>query len=93
MRIDTVETFVVGNPPPSFGGQYFVFVKLTTGDGVVGYGGKVLFRSLSVGEHQLTVNVPDGDGGHFTATTEIMVTPRRVHSTYHRHGGQQKKGK
>jgi L-alanine-DL-glutamate epimerase-like enolase superfamily enzyme len=38
MRVDAVETFVVGNPPPSFGGQYFVFVKLTTDDGVIGYG-------------------------------------------------------
>jgi L-alanine-DL-glutamate epimerase-like enolase superfamily enzyme len=38
MRIDGVETFVVGNPPPSFGGQYFVFVKLTTDDGLMGYG-------------------------------------------------------
>ncbi|NNE11227.1 MAG: mandelate racemase/muconate lactonizing enzyme family protein [Ilumatobacter sp.] len=38
MRIDAVETFVVGNPPPSFGGQYFVFVKLATDDGLVGYG-------------------------------------------------------
>jgi L-alanine-DL-glutamate epimerase-like enolase superfamily enzyme len=38
MRIAEVETFVVGNPPPSFGGAYFVFVKLVTDDGVVGYG-------------------------------------------------------
>lgn len=38
MKIADVETFVVGNPPPSFGGRYFVFVKLTTDDGVVGYG-------------------------------------------------------
>lgn len=38
MRIAEVETFVVGNPPPSFGGQYFVFVKLTTDDGTVGWG-------------------------------------------------------
>jgi galactonate dehydratase len=29
---------VVGNPPPSFGGAYFVFVKLVTDDGIVGYG-------------------------------------------------------
>ncbi len=29
---------MVGNPPPSFGGRYFVFLKLTTGDGIVGYG-------------------------------------------------------
>ncbi|MEO6652689.1 MAG: mandelate racemase/muconate lactonizing enzyme family protein [Ilumatobacteraceae bacterium] len=38
MRISEVETFVVGNPPPSFGGQYFVFVKLTTDDGTIGWG-------------------------------------------------------
>jgi galactonate dehydratase len=38
MRIVEVETFVVANPPPSFGGRYFTFVKLTTSDGIVGYG-------------------------------------------------------
>jgi L-alanine-DL-glutamate epimerase-like enolase superfamily enzyme len=38
MRLAEVETFVVGNPPPGFGGRYFVFVKLTTGCGIAGYG-------------------------------------------------------
>ena len=38
MKIIDVETFVVGNPPPHFGGQYFIFVKLTSDDGIVGYG-------------------------------------------------------
>ena len=38
MKIVDLETFVVANPPPSFGGRYFIFVKLTTGDGIVGYG-------------------------------------------------------
>jgi L-alanine-DL-glutamate epimerase-like enolase superfamily enzyme len=38
MKIESVETFAVANPPPSFGGRYFTFVKLTTDDGVVGYG-------------------------------------------------------
>ncbi len=38
MKVVEVETFVVGNPPPSFGGAYFVFVKLVTDDGIVGYG-------------------------------------------------------
>ncbi len=32
MRIETYETFVVGNPPPHFGGRYFIFVKLVTTD-------------------------------------------------------------
>lgn len=38
MRIAEVETFVVANPPQHFGGPYFVFVKLVTDDGIVGYG-------------------------------------------------------
>jgi len=38
MKITDVKTFVVGNPPPHFGGQYFIFLKLTTDGGVVGYG-------------------------------------------------------
>lgn len=38
MRVADVETFVVGNPPPSFGGQYFVLVKVTTDDGIFGWG-------------------------------------------------------
>ncbi len=38
MKITEVETFVVGNPPPSFGGAYFVIAKLVTDDGLIGYG-------------------------------------------------------
>jgi galactonate dehydratase len=38
MRIQELKTFVVGNPPPSFGGRYFIFVKLTTNDGISGIG-------------------------------------------------------
>ena len=38
MKVTDVKTFVVGNPPPGLGGRYFIFVKLTTDSGVVGYG-------------------------------------------------------
>ena len=38
MKVTEVETFVVANPPPSFGGRYYTFVKLTSSDGVIGYG-------------------------------------------------------
>lgn len=38
MILKDIETFVVGNPPPHFGGRYFVFVKLTTDSGVSGIG-------------------------------------------------------
>ncbi len=38
MKIASFETFVVANPPPHFGGRYFIFVKLVSDDGIVGYG-------------------------------------------------------
>ncbi|NIR31475.1 MAG: mandelate racemase/muconate lactonizing enzyme family protein [Gammaproteobacteria bacterium] len=38
MKIADVKTFVVDNPPPHFGGRYFVFVKLVTDGGVEGLG-------------------------------------------------------
>jgi L-alanine-DL-glutamate epimerase-like enolase superfamily enzyme len=38
MKITDVKTFVVANPPPQIGGRYFIFVRLTTDSGVVGYG-------------------------------------------------------
>ena len=38
MKLADIKTFVVGNPPPHFGGRYFVFVKLTTACGISGVG-------------------------------------------------------
>ncbi len=38
MKITDVKTFVVGNPPPGFGGRYFIFLKLVTDGGVEGIG-------------------------------------------------------
>ena len=38
MKIREVKTFVVGNPPPKFGGQYFIFLKLITDNGIEGVG-------------------------------------------------------
>lgn len=38
MKIVDVKTFVVANPPPHFGGPYFVFLKLITDSGIYGYG-------------------------------------------------------
>ncbi|MCG8355889.1 MAG: mandelate racemase/muconate lactonizing enzyme family protein [Kiloniellales bacterium] len=38
MKITDAKTFVVGNPPPHFGGRYWVFVKLTTDSGIEGIG-------------------------------------------------------
>jgi galactonate dehydratase len=38
MRIAGLRTWVVANPPPSFGGRYFVLLKLITDDGIEGVG-------------------------------------------------------
>lgn len=38
MKIVDIRTFVVGNPPPRFGGRYFIFLKLMTDSGITGVG-------------------------------------------------------
>lgn len=38
MKLQSIKTFVAGNPPPHNGGRYFVFVKLVTDDNVHGVG-------------------------------------------------------
>ena len=38
MKLKKIKTFVVGNPPPHFGGRYWIFIKLITDKGLVGYG-------------------------------------------------------
>jgi galactonate dehydratase len=38
MKIAEVKTYVVANPPPHYGGAYWVFLKLTTDSATAGYG-------------------------------------------------------
>jgi len=38
MKLKKIKTFIVGNPPPHFGGRYWVFIKLITDKGIIGYG-------------------------------------------------------
>jgi len=38
MKLSDIRTFVVGNPPPHYGGRYFVFVQLKTDGNVSGVG-------------------------------------------------------
>jgi len=38
MKITDLKTWVVANPPPHFGGRYFIFVKLATDGGTEGIG-------------------------------------------------------
>ena len=38
MKITDIKIYTVDNPPPHFGGRYWVFVKLITDTGVEGFG-------------------------------------------------------
>lgn len=38
MKLRDLETFVVAPPAPGWGGRYWIFVKITTDNGIVGYG-------------------------------------------------------
>jgi galactonate dehydratase len=38
MTLKDIKTYVVGNPPPHYGGRYFVFVQLVTNQNVTGVG-------------------------------------------------------
>jgi L-alanine-DL-glutamate epimerase-like enolase superfamily enzyme len=38
MKLDSCRVFIVGNPPPGFGGRYYVFVRLRTACGIEGVG-------------------------------------------------------
>jgi hypothetical protein len=57
MKITDFKSFVVGNPPPHFGGRYWVFLKLTTDHGLAGYG-----EAYSLPFHPSTVTKTSASG-------------------------------
>jgi len=38
VKLAALDVIVTGNPPPGFGGRYFIFVKVTTACGIIGWG-------------------------------------------------------
>jgi len=62
MKLRDCEVFVVGNPPPRKGGRYFIFVKLTTNDGIIGIGE---VYAATFGPHVVADMVRDVFGRHF----------------------------
>ena len=61
MKIKDFRTWVVGNPPPHSGGRYFIFVKLTTDDGIEGIGE---VYAATFGPHVVARMVEDVCGRH-----------------------------
>ncbi|MCB0964343.1 MAG: mandelate racemase/muconate lactonizing enzyme family protein, partial [Acidimicrobiales bacterium] len=80
MRIAEFETFVVGNPPPHFGGRYFLFVKLVTDDGVVGWGE---VYCATFGPHAIARLVEDVCERHVVGTDarQIELLGRRIYGS------------
>ncbi len=70
MRISDYEVFVVGTPPPHRGGRYFIFVKLVTADGIVGYGE---VYAATFGAHTIASMATDVIERHVLGTD-----PRRI---------------
>jgi galactonate dehydratase len=62
MKLTDCEVFVVGNPPPRKGGRYFIFVKLTTSDGITGIGE---VYAATFGPHLVADMVRDVFARHF----------------------------
>lgn len=70
MKLHDLEVFVVGNPPPRKGGRYFIFVKLTTDDGISGIGE---VYAASFGPHVVEIMVKDVFARHF-----LNADPHRI---------------
>ncbi len=79
MRLKDLEIFVVGNPAPGWGGRYFIFVKLTTDNGIVGYGE---VYAASVGPVAMRAVIEDVFSRHMQAENpeNIELMFRRAYS-------------
>ncbi len=70
MKITDVKTFVVGNPPPHFGGRYFIFVKLTTDSGISGIGE---VYAATFGPHVVAKMIEDVCERHIIGTDPFKI--------------------
>lgn len=79
MKLADLEILVVGNPPPGFGGRYFMFVRLTTACGITGWGE---VYAATVGPKAMTAVIEDVFARHMAGenpeNVELMF--RRVYS-------------
>ena len=80
MKLQALDIFVVGNPPPGFGGRYFIFVKLTTACGVVGHGE---CYAATVGPKAMTAVIRDVYERHLSDEDPANIERlfRRVYSS------------
>ncbi len=70
MQIAAVKTFVVGNPPPHFGGRYFIFLKLITDDGIEGVGE---VYTATFGPHTVAAMIEDVCARHVIGADPFRI--------------------
>ncbi|RED12292.1 mandelate racemase/muconate lactonizing enzyme family protein [Pontivivens insulae] len=80
MKLDAVEIFTVGNPPPGYGGRYFLLVKVHTDTGLHGWGE---CYAAAVGPTAMHAVIEDVFNRHMRGCdpAEIEKMFRRVHSS------------
>jgi galactonate dehydratase len=80
MKLESVRVFVVGNPPPGYGGRYFVFLKLKTQCGIEGVGE---VYAATFGPHVVAKMIEDVFARRFEGQdpTNIESLWRRVHGS------------
>jgi galactonate dehydratase len=80
MKLESVRVFVVGNPPPGFGGRYFIVLKLRTACGVEGVGE---VYAATFGPHVIARMIEDVFVRRFEGEdpTRIESLWRRVHGS------------
>jgi len=78
MKITSFESFVVGTPPPGNGGRYFIFVKLVTDNGIIGYGE---IYAGHIAPHIIADIARDSFERHLLDTSPFMVEAfmRKMH--------------
>lgn len=80
MKLKDLEIFVVGTPPGTWGGRYFIFVKLTASNGITGIGE---VYAASVGPKAMTAVIEDVFSRHMLGENphNIETMYRRVHAS------------
>ena len=80
MQLTDLDVFVVGPPAGTWGGRYFIFTKLTTSNGIVGYGE---VYAATVGPKAMTAVIEDVFDRHMRGQNpeNIETMYRRVFSS------------
>ncbi len=80
MKIVDARTYVVGNPPPHYGGRYFIFLKLTTDSGIEGFGE---VYAATFGPHTIARMIEDVCAHHVLGADPFKIEAlwRRVYGS------------